>query len=887
MIEPVGLSTGGFGSVSTDTIYSHNTSYKKPKKSVAGNVIDSSAGPLSLKDISGAGINKVGSITNSVSKISDVKNMANTVAKETSYVKKLTPKHMCWETCQSNSHSTSFNSSKFFVLDIELSAVSAKTVGNKLICVKKIFYHVNGFGRAFTSSKFPEIIRSLFTSESSMNKTKELAICEKIVVNNILKKISSCLDKEIVIKKILVDLSKSAAEFVFSKFGKISSEIADLVAARWSIFMKKDFVCVAKAVDNKQSWISRDLHWVLLYILSVGTTAFDLSDLLESYGGRTCFIGRNSSSYVHDRCVIICFDNKASKLAAIGFVPVFKSVNLQWAGFSLACCTKCKQFGHVSDVCSVGENSGVCGKWMTKELAICEKIVVNNILKKISSCLDKEIVIKKILVDLSKSAAEFVFSKFGKISSEIADLVAARWSIFMKKDFVCVAKAVDNKQSWISRDLHWVLLYILSVGTTAFDLSDLLESYGGRTCFIGRNSSSYVHDRCVIICFDNKASKLAAIGFVPVFKSVNLQWAGFSLACCTKCKQFGHVSDVCSVGENSGVCGKWMVTDHDQAQIVGGFSSLSGFSPSLSAGLSPGTKFYLGAGSSFNSVNSHGVSGLFDCLASMEWFLELLTNQISNIMRKLSFVDLVLLLSVSYELFLAVSASLTPESHLDMVLNGAPEPSAPFFSAVVDGTFGFSSSSSKILTTKMGRLESKLMSLETSISLVLIRLDYLYSGSGFLGLVWKFATCNVRGINVPAKQMDVVCWHISSENTNKYDGVRIFTFGLDIEYLGAGVAVVMNNSLACHISKVKAVPGQSKLLVTVFSLYIGASTGVYLEQMSKINFIIAKTVNTSTFVVLGGNFNKCSFGRSASFKFCSSLGLVNSFNGHYLVKASM
>ncbi|KAG9297082.1 hypothetical protein G9A89_004948, partial [Geosiphon pyriformis] len=76
------------------TIYSHSTSYKKPKKSVASNMIDSSTGPLSLKDISDAGIksvtswnSKVGSITSSVGKISDVKNMANTVAKETSYAK--------------------------------------------------------------------------------------------------------------------------------------------------------------------------------------------------------------------------------------------------------------------------------------------------------------------------------------------------------------------------------------------------------------------------------------------------------------------------------------------------------------------------------------------------------------------------------------------------------------------------------------------------------------------------------------------------------------------------------------------------------------------------------------------------------------------------------
>ncbi|KAG9305883.1 hypothetical protein G9A89_016535 [Geosiphon pyriformis] len=629
MMEPVGSSAGGSGSVLAglgthlnakknrlDTVYSHSASYKKPKKSVAGNVIDLSAGPLSLEDIGDASIkpavfwgNEVGSITSSVGNSSDVENMANMVAKETSYVEsgednnmnKTIPRKTRTQTyvlrnllkqllfnCLSDDNNNvmvfsphmvlgsnkllpfesyapekwNFNFLKSFVFDIKLSAVPGKTVGNKLICVKKNFYHVDGFGGVSTSSKFPGIIRSLFTSEFSMNKAKKLAICENIVVNNILKKVSSHLDKEIVVKEILVDLLKSAVKSVFSKFGKIvsikiqliglwqkalvefeSSKIADLVAVKWSIFIRKDSVCVTKAVNDKQLW-------ALLSTLPVGMTAYNLSDLLESYGRRTCFIGHNPSSYVHDRCVIVCFDNEASKLAAIGSVPVFKSVNLQWAGLSLACCAKCKQFGHVSD-------------WVVTD-----------------------------------------------------------------HDWVCLANIYKKKQAPIIRP----------------------TSFSGKT------------------------------------------WA----------------------------------------QVAGGFSSLLGSSSPLSVGLSLGTKSFFGAGSSFNSVNLCGVSGLIDRLAFMEWFLELLTNQVLDIMRKLSFVDLVPLPSVSHGISLAVSTSLAPESHSDMVLDGALEPSAPSLSAVVNGTSGFSSSSSKILTTKMDGLELKLTSLEASISSVLIRLDHLCSGSGFL-----------------------------------------------------------------------------------------------------------------------------------------------------------
>ncbi|KAG9285577.1 hypothetical protein G9A89_004019 [Geosiphon pyriformis] len=169
--------------------------------------------------------------------------------------------------------------------------------------------------------------------------------------------------------------------------------------------------------------------------------------------------------------------------------------------------------------------------------------------------------------------------------------------------------------------------------------------------------------------------------------------------------------------------------------------------------------------------------------------------------------------------------------------------------------------------------------------------------------------CNVRGINVPMKQVDVVHWHVNLGNMvffiietklrsssgpwikDKFDGVRVFSSGLDKGFMGAGVAIVMNTSLAHHVSKVEEIPGQivsvrllfkGKLSVTVLGLYAGASSGARFGQASEVNTLIAKVVNSSNFVVLGGDLNENGSGRSASFKFCLSLGLVNSFVGHYL-----
>ncbi|KAG9288634.1 hypothetical protein G9A89_006735 [Geosiphon pyriformis] len=158
--------------------------------------------------------------------------------------------------------------------------------------------------------------------------------------------------------------------------------------------------------------------------------------------------------------------------------------------------------------------------------------------------------------------------------------------------------------------------------------------------------------------------------------------------------------------------------------------------------------------------------------------------------------------------------------------------------------------------------------------------------------------CNVRGINVPAKQADVVHWHVSSGNMvsfitetklrsssgpwlkDKFDGVQIFSSGLDKGFMGAGVVIVMNTSLARHVSKVEEIPGQ---VISVQLLFKGKLS----VTASEVNTLIAKAVNSSNFVILGGDLNENGSDRSASFKFCLSLGLVNLFVGHHLANSYM
>ncbi|KAG9288052.1 hypothetical protein G9A89_017647 [Geosiphon pyriformis] len=152
--------------------------------------------------------------------------------------------------------------------------------------------------------------------------------------------------------------------------GSLSLKNIDVVNIKSVVFWGSNVGSIASSisglsdVENIKNTIAKEISYVesdnlaLLYTLLVRTTVHDLSSLLELYGEKTCFIGHNPSLYVCNRCVIVCFANEASKLIVIGSTSVFKGVNLCWAGFSLACCTKCKHFGHIFDVCLAGGNSG-------------------------------------------------------------------------------------------------------------------------------------------------------------------------------------------------------------------------------------------------------------------------------------------------------------------------------------------------------------------------------------------------------------------------------------------------------------------------------------------------------------------------------------------------
>ncbi|KAG9303893.1 hypothetical protein G9A89_005803 [Geosiphon pyriformis] len=368
-----------------ESVYFRSSTFKKMKKpGASGIVIDSSARPLSVNMLQAnsnehakSWDSKMDSKENSISEVLDVKNMKNMVAEETSYIDsnafktddimndttlKMTctrtyilrklPKKLPFNILNDNDvelvlpapkfvgsnrlpltnlhvkNVWNFDLKNFFALDVDLSAVPDKTSG------------------ASTSSKFSGIIRSFFTSESSLKKARDLAVSKKILVNDEIRKINNHSDREVIVRKISVDLPNQQLMQLIGLWQKIwvefeSSDMASIITAKWSVLMEKDSVRVALAVGNKQTWISRDYYRTLFYTLPIGTTAYDLSKLLVSYSGRTYFISHNPVSYAHDRCAMICFDSEKLRNDAIGSLLVFRKVNLRWAGLSLTCCAKC------------------------------------------------------------------------------------------------------------------------------------------------------------------------------------------------------------------------------------------------------------------------------------------------------------------------------------------------------------------------------------------------------------------------------------------------------------------------------------------------------------------------------------------------------------------
>ncbi|KAG9291114.1 hypothetical protein G9A89_012986 [Geosiphon pyriformis] len=202
---------------------------------------------------------------------------------------------------------------KSFALDINLSAMEENLTTAKTQLIRKIFSLVNSFGGAITPLKFEGIIRSIFTSEKSMNMAVSLAREREIVINTNLKKSGVHSDQAVVIKKIPINTPKKMIVATVAEFGNIKSIRIQLI------------VHMAKAVEDHDIWASRNHFRALLFILPVGTTAYDLGTLLDRAGGKTCIINRSLDTGNRFHCAVVGFESEKDLDSAFCTEPVFGS----------------------------------------------------------------------------------------------------------------------------------------------------------------------------------------------------------------------------------------------------------------------------------------------------------------------------------------------------------------------------------------------------------------------------------------------------------------------------------------------------------------------------------------------------------------------------------
>ncbi|KAG9293148.1 hypothetical protein G9A89_010485 [Geosiphon pyriformis] len=409
-------------------------------------------------------------------------------------------------------------------------------------------------------------------------------------------------------------------------------------------------------------------------------------------------------------------------------------------------------------------------------LAKENNIIVNN----------QAVVIKEISMDTSKEMIIAAVSEYGQIvsikvqliglwqkavvefaESSQADLLTLKWSFLIGKNSVCVAKAVGNCETWAFRDQFRALLFTLPVGTTAHDLGNLLEGAGGKTCVINRSLETGNRTRCAVICFESDKAMESAFHMKLIFGGVKLSWARLDLVHCERCGKFSHSAlkcdaEVASVSQSPKLFKKPANLDtclqlaklyakkkvpisrpvtfggKSWAQVVLVASVFHGpLDGSGSGFLLVGASSSGGTPPSLSMVNAP----LGMCLACLECSVELLSDQISNILLHFDNLSLVSLappsnmipsvntpqLSVSGSLMMA-NSDLDSNMVLDVPL------AQPIFFPSSNNSSQLGHSSFKVLTSKVGVLELKLVALDASIGSILVKLEQMCAGLGFLVL---------------------------------------------------------------------------------------------------------------------------------------------------------
>ncbi|KAG9286220.1 hypothetical protein G9A89_014206 [Geosiphon pyriformis] len=532
----------------------------------------------------------------------------------------------------------------------------------------------------------------------------------------------------------------------------------------------------------------------------------------------------------------------------------------------------------------------------------------------LNKSVEKLVVVRKLFSKINGFWRVSTLSKFVGI---VRAMFTSELSLMKVTKLATDAKILVNtdlKKS--SGHSDWaVVVKKISVGTSVEAVCAVLFEFGiiksvkmQLTCVIDCYPITYARTRCVIVCFGSAESLDAVMGVTPVLRGAHLCWSYLGSTVYAKCDKVGYTSLSCASGRkiSSGSLSCRVLLDTDKNRLAAIYAKCLApvFHPVTFGGMS---WVKIAGGSLFSPLSVHsglvnfgsslGIKPILSAIVDIEKKFTILESSLTSLVKQIS--ELAKRLD---SLMLAVSQP-SPECQLlvtslsqnqvgDIVMGEGSGETTSDETATKLNSFIFS---------EVKRLKTILKGLSVSVLSLTI------------SLIWKIATCNIRSMNNSAKQENIVYWHLESGNIvsvvikaklkasvglwikNKFEGVRIFTSGLDKGFLGAGMAIIINSVFAQHVSKIEEISGQiisvcllfkNKLSVTFLGLYTGASAKTWFSQASGINFFIFRAINTSFFVVLSGNFNENKVKRCASFRKCLEVGLINLLNGFSASKSS-
>ncbi|KAG9304509.1 hypothetical protein G9A89_020073 [Geosiphon pyriformis] len=480
--------------------------------------------------------------------------------------------------------------------------------------------------------------------------------------------------------------------------------------------------------------------------------------------------------------------------------------------------SKVNSFGEVS---TPSKFLGIIRAFFTSESNLAQAIekmravdiLVNNNLKKSTDHSDWAVVIKEISVGISAKAVRAALSKFGIIKS-IKMLLVRLWQ-----------KAMIEFEQSDHADLvvaEWsILIGKDAVCVVKADLNkktwDARDYYRALLYILPMGTNAQV--KCAVVCF-NSAESL-----------------DFSLvsARCTKYKKSGYTSLDCAKSRkiSSDSLLHKVLSDANKSRLVTIYTKnsapvahfISFGVVSVNVGSSSEMKPFLLVVTEINNrfaALEHSLTSLTEHVDMLAKRLETLEPMISQLSPRCQ--PLVTPLSQNQE------ADIVMSKGSDIAISSKTVAEAVVFDSSV-----------------IRKMENTLKNLAITV----------------IGLSAKIDNASL--------QEDIVYWHIESGNMiiNRFDGVKIFFSGLDKGFLGAEVAIILNNFLTRHVVKIEEVLGHLISIRLLFKSKLSSSV---------INSFIVKAVNSSIFTVLSGDFNENKSKKSANFKFCSELDLVNAFS---------